>query len=139
MDYLAPRLADEQNFTTQIKVFDTGGNFSQSNLTTWTITQDQTPPVLIDIFPAEGSILLAGDTIMALFNEKLEPNDINEKYGSLSGISNPNSPTLVKDCNISYDNRLNAIFMTLPEYLAPGEYELTLDARYNRLPGEPTR
>ena len=128
IDYLAPRLADEQNFTTQIKVFDTGGNFSQSNLTTWTISQDQTPPVLIDIFPSEGSILLGGDTIMALFNEKLGPNDINKSTVLFQEVSNPNSPVLVKDCNISYDNRLHAIFITLPEYLAPGEYELTLDA-----------
>ena len=65
---------------------------------------------------------------MALFNEKLGPNDINKSTVLFQEVSNPNSPVLVKDCNISYDNRLHAIFITLPEYLAPGEYELTLDA-----------
>ena len=109
MNYLVPRRADEQNFTTQIKVFDTGGNETNSSIQTWTISPDTTQPVLIDILPREGSILLAGDTILALFNEAIDPASVNNTTVEFKDISDPSNPLDVNDLNITYDDRLNAI------------------------------
>ena len=124
-NYLVPRLADEQNFTTQIKVFDTGGNETNSSIQTWTISPDTTPPVLIDVLPREGSILLAGDTILALFNEAIDPASVNNTTVEFKDISDPSNPLDVNDLNITYDDRLNAIQVKLPSYIAPGDYQVT--------------
>jgi alpha-tubulin suppressor-like RCC1 family protein len=131
MNYLVPRLADEQNFTTQIKVFDTGGNETNSSIQTWTISPDTTPPVLIDILPREGSILLAGDTILALFNEAIDPASVNNTTVEFKDISDPSNPLDVNDLNITYDDRLNAIQVKLPSYIAPGDYQITFTTDIN--------
>lgn len=72
---LAPTIASgATTLTVQVRATDTGGNSTLSNVLTYALTPDRTPPAIVSLDPADGSTRFQGQkTVRVAFSEPIDP------------------------------------------------------------------
>jgi hypothetical protein len=130
--YKVPLLTEATEFSAQIIARDTGGNEVRSETLTFSISEDATPPVVAAIYPSDDSIIRANDPVLVLFSEDLAPETV------ANGIIFENLTELgssIPLTDVEYDDTLFGIRATLPDYIAPGQYRLSVKDSITDLAG----
>ena len=92
LQYRVPLLSESESFTAMVVARDTGGNEVSSELLSYKISEDVTPPLVSAIFPGESDVIRANESVLMLFSEDLNASDI-EKGLTLEFLgSAPDNP-----------------------------------------------
>ena len=130
--YKVPLLTEATEFSAQIIARDTGGNEVRSETLTFFISEDATPPVVAAIYPSDDSVVRANDPVLVLFSEDLDPDTVADGliFENLAALG-----TSIPLLDLEYDDTLFGIRATLPDYIAPGQYRLSVKDSITDLAG----
>ncbi len=140
--FLTPALSAGPSFTLRAVAFDTGGNRTETTNIVVQLVLDATPPRVTGRSPDRGQFVGATETIVAFFNEPINPATITPPSFTLSfaGVDNilgTPDDTAVTGGFLDYRNSANALFLNFTTPLAPGRYRATVNQSIRDLAGNP--
>ena len=140
-----PRVSTAGNvLTVQVRATDTGGNVALSNLLTFAVVADSTPPVLLDTTPDPGQRIVHVAAIELTFDEGLDPARLDPSGFSLVNLGADEVAGTADDLAVAVTSLslhdAGRILTIVPAgELAPGVYLLTVSpadpGRRRREPG----
>ncbi|MCI0536136.1 MAG: PA14 domain-containing protein, partial [Verrucomicrobiales bacterium] len=138
-------LAGDDTFTIQATATDTGGNSTASAPLTIKLVPDATPPRIARFIPTPGSGVAASRRVAAYFNEPVNLDTIPSanffvaEAGPDGRLGTPDDVVL-SGGTFSFDETLNAVFLTFPNNFGLGTYQAVVrnvaDLAGNRLVAE---
>jgi subtilase family serine protease len=140
--FITPRRSQQASFTVQAKAIDTGGNATWSDLLTFTLVADGTPPQVKGVTPSAGSSAATGtvSNISATFSESIRPTTLSSTTFKLfsagpDGIAGNADDVSVTGGKVSYRENDNTALMTFDSPLPSGAYRAVLDSTISDLVG----
>ncbi|MDG1325121.1 MAG: SdrD B-like domain-containing protein, partial [Opitutales bacterium] len=135
-----PLRKDQATLRLRVIARDTGGNEAYwpgpgaSNEHTLTIADDLVPPQVVTYFPRENSTVLPGETVVAVFNERMAPDSIHVRSIRLDRLNDNNTSTPIELASVVYDDATQSAYATLPATLPPAKYQLYVNELATDLP-----
>ncbi len=125
LNFVAPSLAGgDTTLEVEVQAFDTGGNASMSNMLTFEIIPNITPPEVTSILPDDGALVLQGrGTLQLRFSEAIDPDTLTvDNFQITAGVGS--EPVAAASVTIFGEDQIAVVsFGDLPL----GEYEVTFD------------
>jgi hypothetical protein len=122
--------AGRTSFTLRARASDTGGNATWSDTLTVNLVPDATPPRVVRVVPATGSIVGSVDTVAAYFSEPIIPASlVSASFRLISaGPDNRfgNAADTIPNGAISYRDDLIAAVLSFSPVLPPSSYRLAI-------------
>ena len=140
-----PLRKDQATLRLRIIARDTGGNEAYwpgpgaSNEHTLTIADDLVPPQVLTYFPRENSTVLPGETVVAVFNERMAPDSIHVRSIRLDRVNENNTTTPIELASVVYDDATQSAYAKLPAILPPANYRLYVNELATDLPSNPLK
>ena len=140
-----PLRKDQATLRLRIIARDTGGNEAywpgpgSTNEHTLTIADDLVPPQVLTYFPRENSTVLPGETVVAVFNERMAPESIHVRSIRLDRVNENNTTTPIELASVVYDDATQSAYAKLPAILPPANYRLYVNELATDLPSNPLK
>ncbi len=141
--FISPtRGAGKTSFILRARASDTGGNAAWSDEIVVDLVPDATPPRVVRVQPAAGSIGGSVDTLVAYFSEPVPAETLTSAAFKVVRDGPDNRLGTADDVNVtdgilSYRDSANAAFMTFAAPLPPGTYQATISAPIADRAGNP--
>ncbi len=128
---LPTRSATKTTFTVRAKAIDTGGNAAWSGLITVTLTEDVTPPELVQVLPADATGREDLRQFVAVFSEPLDHASVTAGSFRVRDAGpdlafDTADDVFVKRGGFTFDDTINAVYLRFDPALAAGRYRLEL-------------
>jgi hypothetical protein len=141
--FVTPLRSQQASFRLRARASDTGGNAAWSPEVLVPLVPDATPPFVVGTLPLPGAIAGSIDTLVAAFNEPLDPSTLDGNSFALYAAGPDGAVGTADDVpaaggSISFRPEVNAAVRSFPQSLAPGLYRAVLrppiaDLRGNRI------
>ncbi|MCI0632526.1 MAG: hypothetical protein L0206_01190 [Actinobacteria bacterium] len=140
--FVTPRRAEQTSLRLRARAFDTGGSSTATAEIVVPLTQDVTPPVVLNTVPPDGRVLGELSAIAVTTNEPLDPATLGPATFALSeagpdGQHGTADDIAVAPGTLEFRDEALTAFLGFAQVVPPGSYEARLDASVRDRAGNP--
>ena len=99
------------------------------------IADDLVSPEVVTYIPREGETIFPGETVITIFNERMDPESIHSRSVRLYEVNEDDSLTPVELDSVVYDDATQSAYAVLPQGIRPANYRLIANEQATDLPG----
>ncbi len=141
---VTPLRAEQTSFTLRVRAFDTGGNVTESAVTTIQITADLTPPIVAGRTPRDGAQVEYGvSAVSVTFDEPVLPSSITTGNVRLfaagpDGLAGTGDDVPVASTSVNLSGQDRVALLPTGSALAPGLYRVVVGPGISDIVGNAT-
>jgi hypothetical protein len=138
-----PLRKDQATLRLRVIARDTGGNEAYwpgpaaTDEKILEIRDDLIAPEVVTYIPREGETVFPADTVITIFNERMDPETIHARSIRLYEVNEDNSLSAVELESVQYDDATQSAYAQLPEGIKPASYKLIANELATDLAGNP--
>ena len=138
-----PLRKDQATLRLRVVARDTGGNEAywpgpgSSDEHVLEIRDDLIAPEVVTYIPREGETVFPSDTVITIFNERMDPETIHVRSVRLYEVNEDHSLSAVELESVQYDDATQSAYAQLPAGIKPATYRLIANELATDLAGNP--